>query len=294
MSFWGTLNRVLHREAPIRGPTPCPFMYHFLTEKVSLLCSFYWQMVPLSHTYKRTLYTFNCFDLPIFLISIEQKAKTASFLCHFHDAKLRIFENVWNKSLLRIPKWHWVLFSFSHQVVKFPILYLQAEKVTPSGEESLPVKANMGIGLCWVISSLCNSLEPGSSVGKKSKKRDGTAKKSGWLGIFFAFSPPLRSLVSGYINVMSLLILQLESTLSRIPTQKMTKRSKEDKVLWTCFVFLRGLFTRGFRIKFAHAYAMKESAKIFISTDLGHFCVLFLFCLFVWNRGTISLLHSRF
>ena len=112
-------------------------------------------------------------------------------------------------------------------------------------------------------------------------------KKSGWLGIFFfAFSAPLRSLVSGYINVMLLLILQLESTLSRIPTQKMTKRSKEDKVLWTCFVFLRGLFIRGLRIiasKFAHVYAMKQSAKIFVSTDLGPFCVLLLFCLFVWN-----------
>ena len=70
-------------------------------------------------------------------------------------------------------------------------------------------------------------------MGKKAKKRGETAKKKKRLtgNFFFAFSPPLRSLVSGYINVMSLLILQLESTLSRIPTQKMTKRSKEDKVL---------------------------------------------------------------
>ena len=164
---------------------------------------------------------------------------------------------------------------------EIPILYLQPEKITlPEG--SLPVKANIGIGPSWVISSSCNSLEPGSSLGKKAKKRGETAKKKRLTGIFFfAFSAPLRSLVSGYINVMLLLILQLESTLSRIPTQKMTKRSKEDKVLWTCFVFLRGLFIRGFRItawKFAHVYAMKQSAEIFVSTDLGHFCVLFLFC----------------
>ena len=32
------------------------------TEKVSLLYSFYWQMVPLSHTYNITLHPFNCFD----------------------------------------------------------------------------------------------------------------------------------------------------------------------------------------------------------------------------------------
>ena len=175
------------------------------------------------------------------------------------------------------------LFTSSGEI---PILYLQPEKLRlPEG--SLPVKANIGIGPSWVISPICNSLEPGSSVGTKAKKRGETAKKSGWLEIFFfAFSPPLRSLVWGYIYVMSLLILQLESTLSRIPTQRMTKRSKEDKVLWTCFVFLRGLFIRGLRIiasKFAHVYAMKQSAKIFVSTDLGPFCVLFLFCLFVWN-----------
>ena len=173
------------------------------------------------------------------------------------------------------------LFTSSGEI---PILYLQPEKLRlPEG--SLPVKANIGIGPSWVISPICNSLEPGSSVGTKAKKRGETAKKSGWLEIFFfAFSPPLRSLVWGYIYVMSLLILQLESTLSRIPTQKMTKRSKEDKVLWTCFVFLRGLFTRGFRItawKFAHVYAMKQSAEIFVSTDLDIFVFCFCFvCLF--------------
>ena len=187
------------------------------------------------------------------------------------------------------------LFTSSGEI---PILYLQPEKL-PLPEGSLPVKANIGIGPSWVISPICNSLEPGSSVGKKAKTGvKQPKKKSGWLGIFFfAFSAPLRSLVSGYINVMSLLILQLESTLSRIPTQKMTKRSKEDKVLWTCFVFLRGLFIRGFRITawtFAHVYAMKQSAKIFVSTDLGHFCVLFLFCLFVWNRGTQRLFSVRY
>ena len=146
----------------------------------------------------------------------------------------------------------------SHQVVKFlsytcieqkaktgsfcvtssgeiPILYLQPElkKNYPLRGEEPPRKANIGIGPSWVISSSCNSLEPGSSVGKKAKNGVKQPKKKAvdWEFFFFAFSPPLRSLVSGYINVMSLLILQLESTLSRIPTQKMTKRSKEDKVL---------------------------------------------------------------
>ena len=44
------LKKVLFREAPLQGLTLYPFIYHFLTEKVPLLYTFYWQMVPLSHT----------------------------------------------------------------------------------------------------------------------------------------------------------------------------------------------------------------------------------------------------
>ena len=46
------LNKFLYREAPPRGPTPYPFtcIYHFSRKKVPLSYSFYWQMVPLSHT----------------------------------------------------------------------------------------------------------------------------------------------------------------------------------------------------------------------------------------------------
>ena len=65
----------------------------------------------------------HCIHLTVWLAYLFYKHRTKSqnrkFLCHFHDVKLRIFKNVWNRSLLRILKWHWVLFSFSHQVVKF-------------------------------------------------------------------------------------------------------------------------------------------------------------------------------
>ena len=42
--------KVLFREAPLQGLIPYPFIYHFWTEKVPLLYTLYWQMVPLSHT----------------------------------------------------------------------------------------------------------------------------------------------------------------------------------------------------------------------------------------------------
>ena len=53
----GVLNKFLYGEAPPQGPTPHPFTYH-LSRKVSLLYTFYWQMVPLSHTLFRALRPF--------------------------------------------------------------------------------------------------------------------------------------------------------------------------------------------------------------------------------------------
>ena len=37
----GELNKVLHLEAPLRGPTPYPFIHHFFTKKVLLSYTFY-------------------------------------------------------------------------------------------------------------------------------------------------------------------------------------------------------------------------------------------------------------
>ena len=71
------------------------------------------------------------------------------------------------------------LFTSSGEI---PILYLQPElkKTYPFRWGEPARKANIGIGPSWVISSLCNSLEPGSLVGKKAKKGGETAKnKSG-------------------------------------------------------------------------------------------------------------------
>ena len=44
------LKKVFFGEAPLQGLTPYPFIYHFWTEKVPPLYTFYWEMVPLSHT----------------------------------------------------------------------------------------------------------------------------------------------------------------------------------------------------------------------------------------------------
>ena len=51
---WGVL---LYGEAPLQSSTPYPFMYH-LAEKVPLSYTFYWQMVPLSHTQFTTFHPF--------------------------------------------------------------------------------------------------------------------------------------------------------------------------------------------------------------------------------------------
>ena len=48
----GVLNKVLYGEAPPRGPTPYPFIYHF-GRKDTPFITFYWKKVPLSHTYLR-------------------------------------------------------------------------------------------------------------------------------------------------------------------------------------------------------------------------------------------------
>ena len=54
----GVLKKFLYREAPPRGPTPYPFIYHFSQKKVPLSYSFYWKMVPFSDTMFRTLQPF--------------------------------------------------------------------------------------------------------------------------------------------------------------------------------------------------------------------------------------------
>ena len=46
---WGQLlDKVLYGEAPPRDPTPYPFIYHFRQKGTLFICTFYWQMVPLS------------------------------------------------------------------------------------------------------------------------------------------------------------------------------------------------------------------------------------------------------
>ena len=43
----GVLKKVLYGEAPPRGPTPYPFIYHFFSEKAPLSYTFYWKKAPL-------------------------------------------------------------------------------------------------------------------------------------------------------------------------------------------------------------------------------------------------------
>ena len=47
----GVLKKVLYGEAPPRGPTPYPFIYHFFSEKAPLSYTFYWKKAPLSYTF---------------------------------------------------------------------------------------------------------------------------------------------------------------------------------------------------------------------------------------------------
>ena len=54
----GVLKKVLYRKAPPRGLTPYPFIYHFWPEGRQFTCTFYWKMVPLSHTFSKTLHSF--------------------------------------------------------------------------------------------------------------------------------------------------------------------------------------------------------------------------------------------
>ena len=51
----GYWKNVLYGEAPPRGPTPYPFIYHFFSEKVPILFTFYWKKAPLSYTFLRRL-----------------------------------------------------------------------------------------------------------------------------------------------------------------------------------------------------------------------------------------------
>ena len=46
----GVLKKVLYGEAPPRGPTPYPFIYHFFSKKAPLSYTFYWKKAPLSYT----------------------------------------------------------------------------------------------------------------------------------------------------------------------------------------------------------------------------------------------------
>ena len=48
----GVLNKVLYEEAPPRGPTPYPFIYHFWSKGTPFIYPLL-KKVPLSHTYFR-------------------------------------------------------------------------------------------------------------------------------------------------------------------------------------------------------------------------------------------------
>ena len=82
------------------------------------------------------------------------------------------------------------LFTSSGEI---PILYLQPElkKNYPFRGGEPARKANIEIGPSWVISSLCNSLEPGSLVGKKAKNGVKQPKKKAvdWEFFFSPFLP---------------------------------------------------------------------------------------------------------
>ena len=84
------------------GFNPLPFYNYtpFLTEMVPLSYTFYWQMLPLSHTY--SLEHFNCCNCTILLICINNKTRKLSYLftaikyicwpfLSFHREKWQIF-----------------------------------------------------------------------------------------------------------------------------------------------------------------------------------------------------------
>ena len=90
------------------GFNPLPFYTPFLTEMVPLSFTFYWQMLPLSHTY--SLEPFNCCKCTILLIFINNKTRKLShlftaikYICwpflSFHREKWQIFLHQLMKSL---------------------------------------------------------------------------------------------------------------------------------------------------------------------------------------------------
>ena len=73
----GVLNKVVTRGSPSWVSTPYPFKYP-VTKKLPLLFTLYWQMVPLSHIWVRTLHNLNWCKCTVFKIRINHKTRMFS------------------------------------------------------------------------------------------------------------------------------------------------------------------------------------------------------------------------
>ena len=95
------LKEVLKGEAPPRGPTPYPFIFHCLLKRYPISYTVYWEMVPLSHKYT------------VFIIWINRKTNV---LCRlFHSLKMVCYP-------------FWAFFTDGNDRFLFPIYILQQVK----------------------------------------------------------------------------------------------------------------------------------------------------------------------
>ena len=88
---WGVFNKGLYGEAPPRGPTPYPFIYHFLTVRKSIFNPFVyllWQMVPGRYPFHIPSLALNipvnCCKFTVFTCNTWINRKANSFSRLFH------------------------------------------------------------------------------------------------------------------------------------------------------------------------------------------------------------------
>ena len=130
---------------------PLPFHNYtpFLTEMVPLSYNFYWQMLPLSHTY--SLEHFNCCNCTILLICINNKTRKLSYpftaityICwpflSFHRAKWQIFLHQLMKSLPSRISEAWKRYTFRQSsgidhYKEYPLERLMSTLVPFSGRQ---------------------------------------------------------------------------------------------------------------------------------------------------------------
>ena len=127
----GVLNKVLHGEAPSRGPTPYPFYIPFLTEKVPLSYTLHWKMVPLSHVPKQK----HCIPFLNPWNAVNERH------CERKDANQKLLST---RNILIKGPFKYLNDRFPYPFIYFsswnpyPFIYLKPEKGTPFGR-SLPI-----------------------------------------------------------------------------------------------------------------------------------------------------------